>query len=394
MTDLWDVIVIGGGPAGSTTAYRLSQAGYRVLILEKEVMPREKMCGGVVSKRALTYLDFTLPKHLINRNCKEMRVFYRESSAVVTLAHPFSILTTRSQFDNYLLQKALSVDVHLKYEEVCSLWIEEDEGRVVVETAYCRYYARMTVIATGVVSRLSRSVRRKDLPHEVGFCLAQNYYSGDGNSRANHVSEVNIYFGLIDCGYAWLFDHGAFRSVGIGGMLSRQKKPLESMRAFWRSLDYPLSDLNPTGCFFPIGGIQRQLIRSRIILAGDAAGFSDPFSGEGIAYAIRSGQVAAHTAEEALSKGKFSALDLSTYIDEVNKQFGSELSVALWISKVTHRFPGIFLRLSLEPDVLTRYLKTVMGDSSYSEFYSWMLMRMPYLLLKNRIKSLYEPGSY
>ena len=389
MTELWDVVIIGSGPAGSSAAYRLSKTGFRVLILEKHNMPREKLCGGVVSTRALKYLDFSIPENVINTKCDSMRIHYGKQSTRLELAHPFAILTTRSKFDYFLLQKAILAGACARYESARFLSVEGE--KVVIHTLRGIYYARIAVIATGVASKLSRVVRRKDHPDEIGFCLTQNYVPKEGGECAELDAPVNVYFGLIKYGYNWVFDHGAFRSVGIGGILSRQSKPQESMRSFWSKLGYPDRDLNPKGCFFPIGGIRRQIVRSRVILVGDAAGFADPFSGEGIPYAIRSGQLAAKTAQMALASASFSKETLSLYGVEIHRHFGHELTLALHISRITHKWPSIFLQLCIDPAVLRQYLKTVIGDSTYFRFYFWMMMRMPFLFAKNRINKARTP---
>jgi geranylgeranyl reductase family protein len=378
---MWDAIVVGAGPAGSSAAYRLARGGRRVLVLERSRMPRVKPCGGAVSALAASYLDFAIPEELIDSQCFGARVHFEKWDVQVKLPERIAVLVTRSAFDHWLLKTAVEAGAEARFEAVDRLLY--DEEMVTACTASGRYRARLVIIASGVASRLIRQVRRPDNRDEVGFCLEQDYPRPDPDPRGNRDSVTDIYFGVTRFSCGWVFDHGSYYSVGIGGLRSRMRRPMEVMRRFWVARGFPVRDLRPRGCLLPCGGVERRLVAPRAMLVGDAAGFADPISGEGIAYAIRSGQLAAETAEIAFGTGDFSVEGLSIYAEKCRADFDRALGHALLAAKVIHRFPWVFVRfLACDPRVLRKFLTMALGKLSYGGFLTWLLARSPALAAK------------
>lgn len=352
-----------------------------MLVLERSRMPRVKPCGGAVSTRAASYLEFGIPDELIDSHSFGARVHFDRWDVEVTLPDRVAVLVTRSQFDHWLLKMALEAGAEARFEGVDGLLF--DDETVTARTASGRYKARLVIIASGAGSRLIRQVRRPDNQDEVGFCLEQDYPRMDPDPYGNHDNVTDIYFGVARFGYGWVFHHGSYYSVGIGGLRSRLRRPMDVMRRFWVKRGFPVRDLRPRGCLIPCGGIKRRLVGARAMLVGDAAGFVDPFSGEGIAYAIRSGQLAAEAAETALGAGDFSARGLSTYAEKCRAEFDRGLGHALVAAKLMHRYPWIFVRfLASDPMVLGKYLAVPQGKLSYRGFLAWLLARSPAVATK------------
>lgn len=375
---MWDVIVIGGGPAGSEAAYHLSNNGIRVLLIEKRPMPRYKPCGGVISVRAQRYLGFPLPPDLVNHECRDIRVRFGKKCTQIKSEEPFGILANRRKFDEFLMGRTVQNGVRLINETVLS--VSNRGSHVTVHTENQNYAAPLAIIAAGASSRLNRLVRRKDPPRDMIFTISQDFeYQGVADSEA----AVFIDYGTVKHGYGWVFNHGSYRSVGIGVISSNRRLALHTMRKFWNKQGFPPERLHPTGCFLPLGGISRELVGLRLILAGDSAGLVDPMSGEGIAFAIRSGQLAAKTAGTALDSGDFSKRNLTPYTAKVAAEFGKEHARALKISRTMHNLPSLLYFLTIDPDILGKYLKVVSGDSTYFQFSRWVLARLPYLLGRN-----------
>ncbi len=379
--EMWDVIIVGAGPAGSSAAYRLARKGRRVLVLEKSRMPRAKPCGGAVSAQAASYLEFAIPEELIDSHSFGVRVHFDRWDVEVKLPDRAAVLVTRSKFDHFLLQQALEAGARARFEEVDRLLF--DDEMVTARTASGQYRARLVIIASGAASRLVRQVRRPDNQNEVGFCLEQDYPRMDPDPHGNRDSVIDIYFAVARFGYGWVFHHGSHYSVGIGGLRSRLRRPMDVMRRFWVERGFPVRDLRPRGCLIPCGGIKRRLVAPRAMLVGDAAGFVDPLSGEGVAYAIRSGQLAAETAETALGTGDLSARRLSIYAQRCRAEFDRGLGHALVAAKLMHRYPWVFVRfLASDPRVLCKYLTMAQGKLSYRGFMAWLLARSPALATK------------
>jgi len=134
--------------------------------------------------------------------------------------------------------------------------------------------------------------------------------------------------------------------------------------------------------------VRRNTVADRLLLVGDAAGFVDTFYGEGLAFAIRSGQLAGEATATALKSGKHSVQDLHPYEVNCEREFGRDLRYSLYFSRLMHRFPRVFLRLlASEADVLDRYLEVPARRLSYQSYLGWLLPRVPFFLAKVMTKS-------
>jgi len=132
----------------------------------------------------------------------------------------------------------------------------------------------------------------------------------------------------------------------------------------------------------PAGGIKRKLVGSRVLLVGDAAGFVDSFYGEGIAYAIRSGQLAAEIISEILLENK-KLSRLQDYQAATESEFGRNLRYSLKLSRLMHRFPGIFFKIFTgNEEVIDKYLEVPALRSSYKSYLKWLIPRVPKYLLR------------
>ena len=103
---MYDLIVVGAGPAGSAAARAASKAGLKVLIVEKETFPRYKPCGGALSDRAISILDFSLPESLCERNITSIKMHFHDKVVEGYKGYRLATLVTRSKFDHFILQKA------------------------------------------------------------------------------------------------------------------------------------------------------------------------------------------------------------------------------------------------------------------------------------------------
>lgn len=377
----YDLAVVGAGPAGSSAARRASQLGLRVLLVDKAAMPREKTCGGAVSKQAQGYLDFSLPRHLLDSECYGARVRYGTLSSVARCSEPIAVLVSRERFDSFLLHKAqesgakhLTADVRGVQEEGRTVLLRTPEGKV---------RARAAILAHGAHGNLYQRVRPPDTLSQSGICLEARIPAAAASLPAGL---LDIYFGVSGFGYGWVFPHGSYCSVGVGGLRDRFPRPREAFEGFCKDLEIPAKDIRARGHFIPCGGVPRTLVASRLFLAGDAAGFVDPFNGEGIAYAIRSGQLAAESVHESLRGHEDFSAGARSYTSRCHSEFGKNLGYSLLLSRLMHRFPGLLLRiLAGDRRVLERYLDVPLRDLSYQGFLAWLTLRMPVSLFKGAL---------
>jgi geranylgeranyl reductase family protein len=364
---MYDLIIIGGGPSGSSAGRIAGQNGLKTLLIEKESFPRYKPCGGALSEHAISYLDFDLPIDIIENEAYGGKVCFNDRCLESFKDYRLSIMVTRSSFDNFLLEKAkeTGIDIHTA-EKVLSILDREDY--VEVKTNISNYRSKFVIISTGALSKLKTTVRKKDKKNEYGVCIVTEVPAYDKKV----IDSAEFHFGVSEMGYAWIFPHGDYYSVGIGSVASRLPKPKQAMHNFLKDNKFN-GNYQFHGHVIPCGGHKRNLVKGRIILSGDAAGFVDAFTGEGIAYAIRSGQIASEIVFE--NRGKENKdLKLKEYEKRCYSEFGKHLKYSLLFAAIMHKFPKITLRaFASEKQIIDNYFEVIAFKMSYQKFLKWLL---------------------
>lgn len=381
---MYDVIVAGAGPAGSTCARECARQGLRTLLLDKDTFPRSKPCGGAVSARALSYLDFPLPESIIERECFGARIHYGNRIVEAHKESRIAVLVSRTNFDFLLADKAVEGGAHfLPGEQVIDVQEKRDGVEVASRTA--SYQARFLIGADGVHSRVGQILRPSFQKDETALALVSHVPCGDQEIE-KRLDYVDYYFGTAPMGYGWLFPHRCYYSVGIAGLASRFLKSREALTDLARSFNVEVTDIQ--GHFIPFGGKRRTIARGRILLTGDAAGFVDPFYGEGITYAILSGRLAAQAIIYAVRNQKHPSCAAAQYCREAEQRITKQLRVALRMMNLLERYPRLFLRIFFDhPAALERYLDITAGIIDYRRFQRWILTRLPFLLLSRTIRN-------
>ena len=377
-----DIIVVGGGPAGSSCARRAAQLGMRVMLLERQTMPRPKLCGGALSQQAMDYLDFPVPSELVEWECFGARVHLRNVAVVSRLSERIAILTSRERLDSVMFEKA--GEAGARCVQATARRFVAGLSHVALETDKGQLVARAIVVAQGATGSLLRQVRSADKRDAYGICVEHRFPLENPDRYADLAGLIDIYFGVCDHGYGWVFHHGNYYSVGVGGVASKFIKPVEAFHSFCSDRGFRTEGLHVRAHPIPRGGLKRKLVANRVILAGDSAGFVDPFYGEGLAYAIRSGQLAADVLGEAVHEGDLSATRLNRYEHLCDVEFGRNLRWSLMFSRLAHAMPNVFLRmLSSDSRVLSEYLKVPLNRRTYSEFVMWLTPRLPWFMMKS-----------
>jgi len=375
MGQIYDVIVAGGGPAGSAAARTAAMRGMDVLILEKSPFPRYKPCGGALSLKALSMLDDPLPPQVLERKITGARVHYRDLVLEKHKGYEITWLINRSAFDQYLLEKALLSGAEAKTEKALSF---KDSGELIsVQTKDGIYKSRFLVVASGCQDALKKEIAGPESKESMGVCLVSEIEAEEERIVESLGSALDIHFGVAEGGYGWIFPHRGYYSVGIGGLSSCLPHPRQVMRRFLRENGFS-EEARLSGHLIPQGGNRRRVARGRVLLSGDAAGFVDSFTGEGIYYALASGKIAGEMVNEVPA-----AILARSYESRIEKEFGRDLGYALFFSRIMHSHPGIFLRiLAREEKVLERYLEVGAGQMSYRDFMLWLLPRLPLGLMR------------
>ncbi|MCO5968015.1 geranylgeranyl reductase family protein [Actinoallomurus soli] len=322
-----DVIVVGAGPAGSTTAYHLAQAGLNVLLLEKTTFPREKVCGDGLTPRAVKQLvkmgvDIDAPGWIRNKGLRIIGGGVRLELPWPDLAsYPdYGLVRTRMDFDQILAERAVAAGVKLHMNtNVTGPVLDDRTGRitgVVAKTAdgEVTYTAPLVVAADGNSTRLSLAMglrKRDDRP--IGVAV-RRYYTSPRHDDDFLESWLELWDGdRLLPGYGWIFGVGDGTSnVGLGLLNTSEAFKNVDYRALLRSWlagmpeEWGYQEDNATGpvrgAALPMGFNRTPHYTRGLLLVGDAGGMINPFNGEGIAYAMESGEMAAEIIAQALAR--------------------------------------------------------------------------------------------
>ena len=327
-----DVIVVGAGPSGATTAYYLAQAGLNVLLLEKARFPRDKVCGDGLTPRAVKPLiamgvDVGPGSGWLHN--KGLRVI----GAGMRLELPwpelnsypgYGLVRTRASLDEMLARRAQAVGAKLLEGVTVTGPVLDDAGRIAGVTANTHdserargdsvtYRARVVVAADGNSSRLSVAMglhKRDDRPLGVAV---RTYYTSPRHDDDYLESWLDLWDGdRLLPGYGWIFGMGDGTSnVGLGLLNTSDafgntdyrvllKRWLRSMPEEWGYVEENRTE-PVRGAALPMGFNRTPAYYRGLLLAGDAAGMVNPFNGEGIAYAMESGQILAAVIADALA---------------------------------------------------------------------------------------------
>jgi menaquinone-9 beta-reductase len=321
--DTCDVLVVGGGPAGSACARALVRAGLDVVVVDSAVFPRDKVCAGWITPQVVTELDLDVDEYRHRRTFQPITGFRvgliggrGETDALY--GRPVSFGIRRCEFDHYLLQRCgarLSTGTPVtRIRKAGSYWTLNDTIRAPLLVGAGGQFCPVARLINGPLNAAPLVVAQEaELPVEAG----------EMPSTAIAAEVPELYFCRDLQGYGWVVRKGAYVNVGLGRLDRRslpaataqflafliEKKKIAARVAWpWRGHAYALYDPR-----------HRRAVDAGVMLVGDAAGLAYSGSGEGIRPAIESGLLAARTIVEA--NGRYTTGDLQPYRQRLDARF-------------------------------------------------------------------------
>jgi geranylgeranyl reductase family protein len=374
-----DVIVVGAGPAGSATAAHLAQAGIDVVLLEKSAFPREKVCGDGLTPRAVKQLvklgidTSTEAGWLHNHGLRILAGGMRLELKWPELASfpDYGLVRTRYDFDQILARRAQKLGVALHEQTpAISPVVDDRSGQVIGVTARpvgsdreVYFKAPVVVASDGNSSRLSLALglhRRENRPMGVAY---RRYYESPRTNDDWLESWLELWDKVdgkdrLLPGYGWVFGMGdgtsnvglgilntssSFRNVDYRALLKRWTAGMPAEWGFTE--EHARGPVR--GAALPMGFNRKPHYSNGVLLVGDAGGMVNPNNGEGIAYAMESGELAAEVIAQALARpaGPARELALQGYPKALDDVYGGYFTVGRIFVKLIGK-PGVMRALT------------------------------------------------
>ena len=361
----YNLLVVGGGPAGSSTAYWAAKEGMSVAVLEKKLFPREKTCGDGLTPRAILQIDEmgVLPK--LSSSHRHIGLRTRANKHILELEWPkhpdfpnYGLSIRRRELDELLLERAKEqgATIYMQTEAVSPILKDGILKGALTKTASNEteeILADFVIVSDGANSRFGRALgttRERSWPQGMAI---RTYYKSSNHQDEWLESNIDIRdkFGDSLPGYGWIFPLGdGTINVGIGVLSTfKNYKGLNTstlMKDWAEAVDEkwdidPLAPcISPVGGRLPMGGSVSPKAGENWMLVGDAAGFINPFNGEGIDYALETGR---HAAKLLTTNPKDTDLIIA-YPEWLEKNYGLYFRVARAFTKVIGR-PAVMKNL-------------------------------------------------
>ncbi len=387
MRELTDVVVVGTGPGGASAAIVCAGAGLSVLLVEKEALPRRKVCGGGLSHKALRALPVPAAP-VVERWIASAWVCHGPGRGVLrTLAEP-GAMVCRETFDRYLTSEACRRGAELK-ERCAFLDVERRDGALVIATEQGPVKTRVLVGADGVHSRVRDRTRAGQNVRAVA--AVEVLVKPRGGVPAALEDSCLFDFGAVEGGYGWIFPKADHLNVGLY-RFRRTPRNADLKAALRRFVD-----LHPwlaggeadgvTGFMVPVSPVGGSPERDGVLLVGDAAGLGDALFGEGISFAVRSGCEAGHAIVAHLKNGA----PLGDYARRI-RSLRRDLFFARLTARGLYRSSVFtFERLVRSPFVNGLFAGVVTGAVSPAACFAQTLAAAPYWLLGKRTDAVPLP---
>jgi geranylgeranyl reductase family protein len=382
-----DVLIVGAGPAGSMAAIALADRGIRPVLIDKESFPRDKPCGGGISRRFFTrfpevsaHLEAAIPLHDVKRV-----VLTSPDGTTVTSSssRPLYRMVRRREFDHALLRLAIDKGAAF-HENTRARDIEPNDSGF---TVHCdeekTFHCCILIGADGVNSVVGRmsGLRNKWRDDQVAINTMEE--TPVETIRATAPDTLHIFYGYREIrGYAYIFPKQQDTGLGTGYLLAHYKDDLkDKLYPFHRAF---VEEMNERGfisgssdrAFYqtfliPLCGPVYPTFGSHVLLCGDAGGFVNGFTAEGIYYAAVSGFHAGRTAGEALLKKNSGKDALRAYQEAWRNEIGDELGESVKIGRILFGRPHIInavVRAARHDDRLQKMLRDIaIGEATASE---------------------------
>ena len=358
----YDVIVVGGGPAGSTTARECAARGLSVILLDRAEFPRDKPCGGAVTVRALDLLPFDITP-VVERAITSVHFTTRQSKGFTRRSsEDLVFLTQRAKLDAYLVERAVEAGVELR-EGFQVKAVERHQTHVVVGDGVDLVEGTTLVAADGAngttakLAGITVQVRQH-------IALEGNITPPSGVPD-QWQDKIGLDVGGMEGGYGWIFPKGDHLNIGLGGWKHVGSTLRERLDGLIRYYGFDPKDVwGLRGHHLPMRRRDSTLADGNVLLVGDAAGLVDPVTDEGIYSSIWSGRAAARHLSEYVAG---EVADLAGYSREVECDLAPDLVASRQFHDLLHLSPTLYLWVERHTSIIWRLTCRILrGEQTYA----------------------------
>ncbi|ABL65107.1 NAD(P)/FAD-dependent oxidoreductase [Chlorobium phaeobacteroides] len=379
MKNSYTCLVVGAGPSGSSAAYTFAKNGIDVCVVDKAFFPRDKLCGGLLSKRTKkSVLDvFDLNWDDVYEYTSNGALFFYKGQQINMIENYGELyFCNRSTFDNTLLGLVKSKGADVVSGDKVE-FIDAASKTCLLSSGQQINY-RYLIAADGVNSLIARNVTSKKFDKSKYAFAVQVEIQRAGYSQ-NDIAKPEIYFGEVDWGYGWVFPKKNSYSVGVGGLYSKNSDVGKKFKEFCLARNRQPYSEPLKGHYIPFGNYARHVVAKDIILVGDAAGLVDPVTGEGIAHAVESGHYAAQAVISALSGNNISLVDeYEKYYSKITREMARARMLQYFLfSGYTQSL--VMKALSRSKTMPYHYMDLLSGDIDYRDLF---------LIIRKKLKKI------
>lgn len=376
----FDIIVIGAGPAGSATAAWAAKQGLNAALVDKAHFPRNKLCGGLFTGRSRRYFREIFEADLDTRQTltRTQIAFWHAGQELACLSDvPPLHLTMRVDLDTQMLTHACAAGAH----DFTGHAIKDIDDTTITLRDGTKLQAAILIGADGVNSVVAKHLFGTAFDTQtIGFALeTEAPHAPTPVNEAQLERSVRIDFAAAQWGYGWSFPKAETTTIGVCGLRKHNADMKAHMARYLQTLDNPQSPkLLIKGHHLPFGDFRRVPGRANVLLVGDAAGLVDPITGEGIAFALKSGQLAAQAAYDALAnKAPHTALRrYKRSLKEIHRTL--RIARTLRLIVFAPQWQKAFLTTFANSGTVRHlYMRMLAGEVEYPEIARRVLARMP-----------------
>ena len=382
----YDVAIVGAGPAGSTAAKHLVEKGLKVILIDKEKFPRNKHCGGGLPLKVLKQFDYLEKNNLIESYTYGGFLYSSSLKYVIDVKKeiPIIAMIRRIKFDNDLVKLAIKSGAEfIDGEKVVDIKIKPDKA-IVKLNDNTEIESKIIIGSDGVWSTVAEKAELRPGKTKVNMALycefpmtnkQMDQYFTDKRYGHMHIKVLGIE------GYGWVFPKKEHVNIGIGVVGETKEKNLKKNLNNYIQL---LIDNSIIPADVNIGEIKGAALpkkpldktyAERIILCGDAAGLINPFSGEGIDYAMYSARLAAEITYNSIEKRDYSSKFLSKYEKKWKKDFGKDIKLFLMMVKRLRSTKEKYIQLVSQDQKLSDLLLEIACGNLGVSQNKWKLIR-------------------